>query len=161
MIFGTLGVWFSGRATTVRAMSELGAQLEISATDSGWILTGEIDAHTAPLLAAAMTDLPPGVVTVDVAGVSFMDSSGLRVLDRGGHQSTRRGWRSLDRAPHFRHHPVGRDQWSRRATALGRLIGLMADGGQVLRLNTEYPPGPTRQAAMIRMIPNRIWPCTS
>ncbi len=61
-------------------MSELGAQLEISATDSGWILTGEIDAHTAPLLAAAMTDLPPGVVTVDVAGVSFMDSSGLRVL---------------------------------------------------------------------------------
>jgi anti-sigma B factor antagonist len=61
-------------------MSELGAQLEISATATGWKLSGEIDAHTAPLLAAAMTDLPAGDVTVDVAGVSFMDSSGLRVL---------------------------------------------------------------------------------
>ena len=41
---------------------------------------GEIDAHTAPLLADAMAGLPASVVTVDVSGVSFMDSSGLRVL---------------------------------------------------------------------------------
>jgi len=61
-------------------MSELGAQLEISSTTTGWKLCGEIDAHTAPLLATAMTDLPTGDVTVDVADVSFMDSSGLRVL---------------------------------------------------------------------------------
>jgi anti-sigma B factor antagonist len=61
-------------------MSELGAQLDISPTDTGWILSGEIDAHTAPLLAAAMVDLPSGIATVDVANVSFMDSSGLRVL---------------------------------------------------------------------------------
>ena len=61
-------------------MSDLGAQLEISATDDGWDLTGEIDAHTAPMLADAMGRLPTSVVTVDVAGVSFMDSSGLRVL---------------------------------------------------------------------------------
>ena len=61
-------------------MSELGAQLEISSTSTGWKLSGEIDAHTAPLLASAMVDLPAGDVTVDVAGVSFMDSSGLRVL---------------------------------------------------------------------------------
>jgi len=61
-------------------MSDLGAQLEISATDNGWDLMGEIDAHTAPLLADAMAGLPASVVIVDVAGVSFMDSSGLRVL---------------------------------------------------------------------------------
>ena len=43
-------------------------------------MQGEIDAHTAPMLALAMAELPEGVATVDVAGVSFMDSSGLRVL---------------------------------------------------------------------------------
>ena len=61
-------------------MSELGSQLDISATEDGWTLSGEVDAHTAPMLAAAMATLPPGVVKVDMMGVSFMDSSGLRVL---------------------------------------------------------------------------------
>jgi anti-sigma B factor antagonist len=61
-------------------MSEAGSRLEISATATGWGVSGEIDAHTAPTLAAAMADLPSGLLTVDVAGVSFMDSSGLRVL---------------------------------------------------------------------------------
>lgn len=61
-------------------MSELGAQLDISTNVSGWKLCGEVDAHTAPTLAAAMASLPDGVVLVDVAEVSFMDSSGLRVL---------------------------------------------------------------------------------
>lgn len=61
-------------------MSDLGARLEISATATGWEVCGEIDAHTAPTLAAAMAELPTGVATVDMAGVSFMDSSGLRVL---------------------------------------------------------------------------------
>ncbi|HSB85707.1 MAG TPA: STAS domain-containing protein [Ilumatobacteraceae bacterium] len=61
-------------------MSDMGSQLEISANDDGWTLSGEIDAHTAPTLAAAMLDLPSGVVRIDMADVSFMDSSGLRVL---------------------------------------------------------------------------------
>ncbi len=61
-------------------MSDLGARLEISASSTGWEVSGEIDAHTAPTLAAAMAELPTGVVTIDMAGVSFMDSSGLRVL---------------------------------------------------------------------------------
>jgi anti-sigma B factor antagonist len=61
-------------------MSELGSQLEISATADGWKLSGEVDAHTAPMLATAMAGLPAAVVTVDMADVSFMDSSGLRVL---------------------------------------------------------------------------------
>lgn len=61
-------------------MSDLGSQLEISATADGWKLSGEVDAHTAPMLATAMTDLPSGVVRLDMSGISFMDSSGLRVL---------------------------------------------------------------------------------
>jgi anti-anti-sigma factor len=61
-------------------MSESGSRLEISATATGWEVRGEIDAHTAPTLAVAMTELPEGVVTVDMGDVSFMDSSGLRVL---------------------------------------------------------------------------------
>ena len=61
-------------------MSEMGSQLEISALADGWKLSGEVDAHTAPTLASAMVSLPSGLVTVDMQGVSFMDSSGLRVL---------------------------------------------------------------------------------
>lgn len=61
-------------------MSELGSQLEISAIAGGWRLCGEVDAHTAPTLAAALGELPADVVMLDMAGVSFMDSSGLRVL---------------------------------------------------------------------------------
>ena len=64
----------------LQTMSEPSDRIEISATPTGWEVRGEIDAHTAPTLAAAMMQLPAGVVTVDVAGVSFMDSSGLRVL---------------------------------------------------------------------------------
>ncbi|MEY2581875.1 MAG: anti-sigma factor antagonist [Ilumatobacteraceae bacterium] len=61
-------------------MSELGSQLEVLPTATGWKVSGEIDAHTAPQLAAAMVELPQGNATLDVADVSFMDSSGLRVL---------------------------------------------------------------------------------
>jgi anti-anti-sigma factor len=61
-------------------MSEMGSQLDISPTEDGWALSGEVDAHTAPMLATAMDRLPDGIVRVDMAEVSFMDSSGLRVL---------------------------------------------------------------------------------
>ena len=74
------GTPFCHETTTVAHVSELGAQLEISTTSTGWKLAGEIDAHTAPDLATAMAQLPAGDVVVDVGDVSFMDSSGLRVL---------------------------------------------------------------------------------
>src|SRR5580765_2581633 len=74
------GVKTRGPTTTVRRMSEMGSQLEISSLADGWKLSGEVDAHTAPTLANAMVSLPPGLVKVDMQGVSFMDSSGLRVL---------------------------------------------------------------------------------
>jgi anti-anti-sigma factor len=61
-------------------MSELGAELHISEMANGWRLDGELDAHTAPALTSAMAQLPEGEVIVDLDGVSFVDSSGLRVL---------------------------------------------------------------------------------
>lgn len=62
-------------------MSDEGARLTIVNNPDGWTIAGEIDAHSAPSLEAALSVLPEGPqVVVDFAGVTFMDSSGLRVL---------------------------------------------------------------------------------
>ena len=42
------------------------------------VVTGELDAATAPRLGALLAD--PAVVEIDLAGVSFIDASGLTVL---------------------------------------------------------------------------------
>lgn len=62
-------------------MSDEGARLTIVSRADGWAIEGEIDANSAPSLAAALAAMPdvPQVVA-DFAGVTFMDSSGLRVL---------------------------------------------------------------------------------
>ena len=46
------------------------------------VLEGEIDAHTAPDLAARYVELPAGDgdFVIDLSKVDFMDSSGLRVI---------------------------------------------------------------------------------
>ncbi len=49
------------------------------------VITGEIDAHSAPLLEERLRAVAPGPVALDMSGVEFMDSSGLRVLV-GEHQ---------------------------------------------------------------------------
>lgn len=69
-------------AATFADMSERGTQLEIADADNGLTLSGEVDAHTAPQLEAALTPLLGGgrTVELDLGGVSFMDSSGLRVV---------------------------------------------------------------------------------
>ncbi len=64
-------------------MTEMGTQLSVDANDAGFDLNGEIDAHTAPDLESALSErLATGASTVvlDIAGVTFMDSSGLRVV---------------------------------------------------------------------------------
>lgn len=64
-------------------MATQSARLQITATEVGWTLAGEIDASTTPSLTAAFLDGPsdPGeVVAVDVGEVTFMDSSGLRAF---------------------------------------------------------------------------------
>ena len=44
------------------------------------VVSGEIDAHCAPLLESRLRALPSGNISLDMSGVAFMDSSGLRVL---------------------------------------------------------------------------------
>jgi anti-sigma B factor antagonist len=63
-------------------MSDTAARLDISTDPEGLALAGELDAHTAPLLAEQLAELPPGdgKVVLDIAKVEFMDSSGLRVI---------------------------------------------------------------------------------
>jgi anti-sigma B factor antagonist len=70
------------RGDTLRHMSDTGVRLEIVDTPSGLDLRGEIDAHTAPELAAHLDPLPGdhGDVVLGVNGIEFIDSSGLRVL---------------------------------------------------------------------------------
>ena len=61
-------------------MSAEAARLSVSADATG-VLSGEIDAHTAPVFAAQFDPLPDTeVITLDMSGVTFMDSSGLRAL---------------------------------------------------------------------------------
>ncbi len=62
-------------------MSAPASRLDISADGDRIVVTGDIDAHTCPELASALSPLPgAGDVHLDVGGVSFMDSSGLRVI---------------------------------------------------------------------------------
>ncbi len=69
-------------AGTMPSMSDAPSRLEITATGSSALrVVGEIDAHSAPEFSAALASLAgDGDRRVDMSGVSFMDSSGLRVL---------------------------------------------------------------------------------
>jgi anti-anti-sigma factor len=66
-------------------MSNESSRIVIESTAGRMVVAGEIDAHTAGDLAAALepfTDAPTGGsdVSLDLSGVTFMDSSGIRVL---------------------------------------------------------------------------------
>jgi anti-sigma B factor antagonist len=62
-------------------MPDAPARLTIDSDSSPIVVTGEIDAHTAPQLAEHFALLPAGGdIELDMSGVDFMDSSGLRVL---------------------------------------------------------------------------------
>jgi anti-sigma B factor antagonist len=57
--------------------------LTITPTESGWVLAGEIDASNTDALTAAFTGQEAcggRAVEVDLGGVTFIDSSGLRCL---------------------------------------------------------------------------------
>ena len=71
-----------------------GELLEITSTDEGLALIGEIDGHSSPGLAMALADLADRHITLDMAGVDFVDSSGLRVLIEA-HQSAEQADGSL------------------------------------------------------------------
>lgn len=66
--------------TTLRPVNDPAAPLVISPTDFGYDVSGEIDAHTAPMLAAALAKAEADELVLDLNGIDFIDSSGLRVL---------------------------------------------------------------------------------
>ena len=65
-------------------MSESRNTFEVIATDDGWKISGDIDASATPALSeafdAAQVEAEGRGVVVDVEAVTFIDSSGLRVL---------------------------------------------------------------------------------
>ncbi len=73
------------------------APLDIIVTDAGLTLVGEIDAHTAPALADAIGASDRVHLVLDMGGVEFLDSSGLRVLIEA-HQSAGAADRTLQLA---------------------------------------------------------------
>jgi anti-sigma B factor antagonist len=66
--------------------------------DGALVLAGEIDSYTAPDLAERLGADPP-VEVVDVAGVTFIDSSGLRVLVEAHQTRAASGSRLVLRSP--------------------------------------------------------------
>lgn len=66
------------------------------------VLGGEVDAHTAPELAAHLDPLPGDAgtdVVLDLGGVDFIDSSGLRVLVEANRTATEADRRLVLRSP--------------------------------------------------------------
>jgi anti-sigma B factor antagonist len=66
--------------------------------DGVLVLVGEIDSYTAPELSEHLGAEPP-VEVVDVAGVTFIDSSGLRVLVEAHQSRAAAGSRFVLRSP--------------------------------------------------------------
>ena len=56
--------------------------IDRAASDGGTVLTlrGELDAASAPELQAAIASTPAGPVSLDLGGVTFVDSSGLAAI---------------------------------------------------------------------------------
>ena len=54
--------------------------LAITPTDHGFAVVGEIDAHTAPDISKAVAKATTPALEIDLSGVDFVDSSGLRAL---------------------------------------------------------------------------------
>jgi anti-anti-sigma factor len=64
-------------------------QLQITRTEDGFRLDGELDMATADDLSQIFRDAPSNdPIVLDFSGVSFMDSSGLRALLEGAGQPT-------------------------------------------------------------------------
>lgn len=76
-------------------MTDAVSRLTVRAEGSTVVVDGEVDAHTCPELTAALDPLPgSGPVEVDLSGVGFMDSSGLRALI-AAHQAAAEAGRRL------------------------------------------------------------------
>lgn len=87
--------WHSFRVDIVADVSIEGADIAVEHRPDGVALVGDIDAHTAPQVRDALL---PAVIVDDVradfSGVTFIDSSGLRVV-LDVHQMLQRDGRRL------------------------------------------------------------------
>lgn len=80
---------------SVRAMNIDDGPLRVEHSPDGVALRGEVDAHTAELVRDALAPTSgSGDVCVDVSGVTFIDSSGLRIVLEA-HQALAEGGRRL------------------------------------------------------------------
>jgi anti-sigma B factor antagonist len=61
-------------------MTGVPPSLTITGTPTGVAIAGEIDGQSVPLVESALRGQTGQQVTVDLSGVDFVDSSGLRVL---------------------------------------------------------------------------------
>ncbi len=80
---------------TVTTMDVGAPQLRVERGPHGIVVAGEVDSHTAALLREALIPGPPhGDLRVDMSEVTFIDSSGLRVII-DAHQEMQRDARRL------------------------------------------------------------------
>jgi anti-sigma B factor antagonist len=61
-------------------MTDPETPLAITTTANGFAVVGEIDAHTAPKISEAVAEATTTSLEIDLSGVDFVDSSGLRTL---------------------------------------------------------------------------------
>lgn len=61
-------------------MSAPDTPLAITPTATGFAIAGEIDAHTAPSISQTLAASTSRSLEIDLSGVEFVDSSGLRAL---------------------------------------------------------------------------------
>ena len=87
-------------------MPELEEPLTVEVASQGdevvLVLIGELDPHTAPILRSSVDDALSDATTtlvLDVAGLQFIDSSGLRVIISAHKTMDKRGGRLVLRAP--------------------------------------------------------------
>lgn len=66
-------------------MDSVASRVEVTPSEDGWSIVGEVDASTSPTVAEALAIVPEGGrksgrIIIETSGISFIDSSGLRVL---------------------------------------------------------------------------------
>ena len=81
-------------------MANPASRLSVDLDGDRLVVVGDIDAHTCPALEAHLAPLPgDGDVRIDLSGVDFMDSSGLRVIIGAHQQATEADRRILLEQP--------------------------------------------------------------
>ena len=85
-------------------MDSVASRVEVTPSDEGWAIVGEVDASTSQTVAEALAVVPDGGrrsgrIVVETSGVSFIDSSGLRVLIELSERATALGARVVLASP--------------------------------------------------------------